>query len=70
MCPGNRVAQLEVFAFVAEFVRDWKISLVAGKGDGEDAAVIESVNDIPYHQGLTIQPDPFPEMSFESRRSM
>jgi len=53
MCPGNRVAQLEVITMIATLVRHWEFTIAPGQG-------ISDYRDIKYFQGLTIQPRPMP----------
>lgn len=60
-CPGSRVANYEAKILLSQLLLDWKISI---------ADTVESKpktwRDIPYYQGLTIQPE-VPELSFERR---
>jgi len=54
MCPGHRVAQLEVITMVATLVRQWEFILAPGQE-------INNYKDIKYFQGLTMQPKPMPK---------
>lgn len=59
-CPGSRVANYEVKVMLSQLVLDWKISLANDEK-------IQSWRDIPYFNGLTVQPT-VPELSFEKRQ--
>ena len=59
-CPGSRVANYEAKVMLSQLVLDWKISLAS------DDQKIESWRDVPYFNGLTVQPT-VPELSFEKR---
>jgi len=56
MCPGHRVAQLEVITMIVTLVRHWEFTLAPGQG-------ISDYSDIKYFQGLSIQPKPMPKFS-------
>jgi len=58
MCPGHRVAQLEVITMVATLVRQWQFALTPGQG-------ISDYRDIKYFQGMTMQPKPMPKFLVE-----
>ena len=60
-CPGSRVASYEAKVMLSQLVLDWKISLAA------DNDKIESWRDVPYFNGLTVQPC-VPNLSFEKRQ--
>jgi len=60
MCPGSRVAQLEVLAMLARLVQDWEFE-VADPG-------VRSIADVPYYRGLTVMPTkPAPAVVFQPR---
>lgn len=59
MCPGSRVADLEVLVFAAQLVRDYKITLT-------DPSITQ-LSDIPYQTKLTIQPLDHIGLNFERR---
>jgi len=59
-CPGSRVANYEAKIFLSQLVLDWKISM-------KDRESTQSWRDIPYQQGLTVQPEN-PELVFERRK--
>ena len=56
-CPGSRVANYEAKIMLSQLVLDWKISL---------AEIYESWRDVPYFNGLTVQPT-VPKLKFEKR---
>jgi len=60
-CPGSRVANYEAKTMLSQLVLDWKISLAP------DGNKIQSWRDVPYFNGLTVQPT-VPELSFEKRQ--
>jgi len=55
MCPGHRVAQLEVITLAATLVRKWEFTIAPGQG-------INSYKDIKYVQGATVRPEPMPKL--------
>lgn len=59
-CPGSRVANYEAKVLLSQLLLDWKISFAE---DGK----FDSWRDIPYYNGLTVQPT-VPELSFEKRQ--
>eukprot|EP00041_Stephanoeca_diplocostata_P017130 m.340910 g.340910 ORF g.340910 m.340910 type:complete len:96 (-) comp20603_c0_seq14:2348-2635(-) len=59
MCPGSRVADLEVLLLAAQLVRDYKITLAD--------PTITQLSDIPYQTKLTIQPQDHMHLNFERR---
>lgn len=60
-CPGSRIATHESKVFLSQLVLDWKVSL-----DESETERIQSWRDIPYGQGLSIQPES-PKLKFEKR---
>jgi len=60
-CPGSRVANYEAKTMLSQLVLDWKISFAP------DGNKIKSWRDVPYFNGLTVQPT-VPELSFEKRQ--
>ena len=60
-CPGSRVANYEAKVMLSQLVLDWKISFASDDGQ------INSWRNVPYFNGLTIQPT-VPELSFEKRQ--
>ena len=61
-CPGSRVATYEAKILLSQLVLDWKFSLASIPENNN----ITNWRDIPYKQGLTIQPE-VPQLSFEKR---
>merc|ERR1719336_2274326 len=57
MCPGSRVASLEIFALVCRVVQDYDISV-----DG-----VSSYDDIGRFTGATCMPSPMPKFNFVPR---
>jgi cytochrome P450 len=55
MCPGSRIAQIEVRAMLSCLLNDWHIAFA------EPAAVPD---ELPYHFGTTLSPSPMPKLSF------
>merc|ERR1719233_347111 len=58
MCPGHRVAQLEVITMVATLVRQWQFMIAPGQG-------ISEYMDVKYFQAMTLQPNPMPKFIVE-----
>jgi len=54
MCPGSRVARVEVFAIIATLVRKYEFSLAPGQD-------IKTINDIKYKFAATIPPKVMPK---------
>jgi len=60
MCPGARVANLELLCLLTRVVQDWKFEL-------EDKS-IASIYDVPYKFGIVQQPvDPAPRLIVQPR---
>lgn len=57
MCPGSRVANLEVMGLLARIMQDYKI----------EAVDVESIDDVPGFQGVTIQPENMPKLKLTKR---
>jgi len=54
MCPGSRVARVEVFVIISTLVRKYEFSLAPGQE-------IKTIYDIPYKFGATIAPSVMPK---------
>jgi len=54
MCPGARVAALEVVTMICSLLRSWEFTLAPGQG-------INDYGDVKYFVGLTIMPNPMPK---------
>ena len=59
MCPGSRVATLEVQAIVSRIVQDWRFEL-------QDKS-FRNVLDVPFMRSMTVQPHNMPKFVFERR---
>ena len=60
MCPGARVAHLDILCLLTRVVQDWKFEL-------EDKSIV-SIYDIPYKFGIVQQPVyPAPRFMFQPR---
>lgn len=60
MCPGSRVANLEVMGLLARIVQDYKI----------EAVDVSSIEEVPGFQGVTIQPQNMPKLKLTKRNSI
>jgi len=58
MCPGHRVAQLEVITMIATLVRQWEFTLAPGQG-------ISDYRDIKHFNGFNLQPKQMPKFSIK-----
>ena len=59
MCPGSRVATLEVQSIVSRIVQDWRFEL-------QDKS-FRNVLDVPFMRSMTVQPHNMPKFVFERR---
>merc|ERR1719285_60941 len=59
MCPGSRVARVEVFAIIATLVRKYEFSLAPGQE-------IKTINDIKYKNAATLHPCVMPKFIVKS----
>ena len=60
-CPGSRVANYEALVMMSQLILDWNISF-----QDADIGKYKSWRDIPYNQGLTVQPS-VPPLKFDKR---
>jgi len=60
-CPGSRVANYEALVMMSQLILDWNISF-----PDADIGKYKSWRDIPYNQGLTVQPS-VPPLKFDKR---
>jgi len=59
MCPGSRVARVEVLAVVSTLVRKFEFTLAPDQG-------IKTIYDIKYYQATTIRPKQMPKFIIKS----